>query len=60
MSSVRACRPLKPCSRPGGNVRQPTGPMPSGSNRRGRRYRVSGIPALRWMMLASVYVQGWL
>ena len=60
MSSVRACRPLKPCSRPGGKVCQPTCPMPSGSNNRGRRYRVRDMPALRWMMLASVYVQGWL
>src|SRR5437870_8570114 len=60
MSSVRACNPVKPCSRPGGKVCQPTSPMPSGSNRRGRKYRVSGIPALRWMMLANVYVHGWL
>jgi hypothetical protein len=34
--------------------------MPSGSNSRGRRYPVSGIPAARWITLATAYVQGWL
>ena len=59
-SSVRACSPLKPCSCPRGPLPPANPPMPRGSNSRGRRYSVSGMPALRWMTLASANVQGWL